>query len=573
MTLKVYTIGSGEDLLRFLDEAHLTATRSRDTKSALKGTCAMAGLMPGSLRLEVPIIREMLGKILPALHGVSAKTWANMRSLFGAALELAGVIDRLGRGVALRDVVWGPLMRAIASDQRLAGGLAALANWCAAQGISPEEVDDAAVQTFLIWLENRTLYPKPRDLVRRVPNLWNEAVEKIESWPKTKLTKVSFRGPPKRLQWKDLSESFGRDVKAYLAMRAEPDLFDERPNAPRRPLAASTLHQQGEHLRLAASVLIESGVAVEDIASLADLVHPERFKTVLRYYHQRANGEPNAFVICLATTLVQVAQYYLSTTADELARLKDIAAKLPPVPFDLTAKNKNLLRQFESERLRAALLFLPEKLMAEVERDLEQRLRFVDAQVAVAIDILLVIPLRPRNLSCLHWQRHFSEPDGSRGRLLLHIPAPETKSRLQEIVAEVPEDVARRLRWYRRHMLPRLNADVNGFLFVTGKGSLKGQDTLTDQIIKTIAKRIGIHLTPHQPRHLAATWYLEEHPDDFETPKAFLGHAWSKTTRIYAGSSSRRASRAYNKFVFKQRDALKLKRKRQLNRQRKKGSG
>ena len=107
----------------------------------------MAGLMPGSLRLEIPIIREVFRKILPALHGVSSKTWANMRSLLGAGLGCPGVIDRLGRGVALRHPVWGPLMGAIASDQRLAGGLAAFANWCAAQGISPEEVDDATLQT------------------------------------------------------------------------------------------------------------------------------------------------------------------------------------------------------------------------------------------------------------------------------------------------------------------------------------------------------------------------------------------------------------------------------------------
>ena len=92
-------------------------------------------------------------------------------------------------------------------------------------------------------------------------------------------------------------------------MRANPDLFDERPNAPRRPLAATTLRQQREHLRLAASVLAKNGEAGE-IASLADLVQPESFKTILRYYHEQANGEPNAFVIGLATTLIQVAQYH-----------------------------------------------------------------------------------------------------------------------------------------------------------------------------------------------------------------------------------------------------------------------
>ena len=60
------------------------------------------------------------------------------------------------------------------------------------------------------------------------------------------------------------------------------------------------------------------------------------------------------------------------------------------MPFDLTAKNKTLLRQLESDRLRAKLLFLPEQLMGEVAKDLERgRVRFVEAQVAIAIDILL----------------------------------------------------------------------------------------------------------------------------------------------------------------------------------------
>ena len=126
--------------------------------------------------------------------------------------------------------------------------------------------------------------------------------------------------------------------------------------------------------------------------------------------------------------------------------------------------------------------------MAEVGKDLERgRVRFVDAQVAIAIDILLAIPLRPQNLSSLHWQQHFSEPDGSRGRLLLHIAAGDTKTKRQEIIAEVPDDVARRLRWYRRHILPRLGADVNGYLFVTERGSKKSQATLTQQITEAIA--------------------------------------------------------------------------------------
>ena len=350
------TIGTLADVLGVIDQAGLTGTRRRDMVSAINRICEMAGTTPASVRAEPAVLKAMLSGIRPAAHGVSAKSYSNLRSLFAAALQLAGVIDPSGRGSARRHPVWGPLLEAVADDQRLSNGLAAFANWCAGQGISPGEVDDTVVQRFLTWLEAKTLHPKPRDLVRRVPKFWNEASTKFNSWPTTKLTTLSFKAPPKHRKWSELSSSFQQDGDAYLALRANPDLFDERPEAPKRPLAATTLRQQREHLRLAASILAQDGEAV---ASLADLVRPESFKKVLRYYHNQANGEPNAFVIGVAKTLIQVAQYHTGATSKEVGELKRIAGKLPAVPFDLTEKNKTLLRQLESDRLRAKLLFSP----------------------------------------------------------------------------------------------------------------------------------------------------------------------------------------------------------------------
>ena len=120
----------------------------------------------------------------------------------------------LGRAVAMHHIAWAPLVQAIAGDKRLSCGLAAFSNWCAAQGIPPEEVDDAVVQRFLSWLENRTLCPKPRDVVRRVPNLWNEASEKIEILAEDQAHRPSPSSLRKRLQWSDLSESFRRDARS-----------------------------------------------------------------------------------------------------------------------------------------------------------------------------------------------------------------------------------------------------------------------------------------------------------------------------------------------------------------------
>jgi hypothetical protein len=264
------------DVLALLDEAGLIGTRRRDMVSAIKRLCAMAGTAPATVRAEPLLLREMLSRIRPAAHGVSAKSYSNLRSLLGAALQLADVIDPLGRGSARRDAGWGPLLETVAEDQRLSNGLAAFANWCASQGISPGAVNDTAFQQFRIWIEARTLYPKPRDVVRRVPKLWNEASTKFPSWPTTKLTTISFKTPPKHLKWSDLAPTLQQDADAYLELRANPDPFDERPEAPKRPLAATTLRQQREHLRLAASILVQDG---EVVASLTDLVRPERFAT------------------------------------------------------------------------------------------------------------------------------------------------------------------------------------------------------------------------------------------------------------------------------------------------------
>ncbi len=142
--------------------------------------------------------------------------------------------------------------------------------------------------------------------------------------------------------------------------------------------------------------------------------------------------------------------------------------------------------------------------------------------------------------------------------MLLHIPAEETKARRQDLTVEIPADVARRLRWYRRHLLPRVGADPNEFLFVTEKGCPKHQGTLSLQITEMIEKHVGVHMTAHQFRHFAASVYLEANPEDHQTAQAILHHSSAKTTLIYAGSGSRRASRAYAKHLFGQREKLQL---------------
>jgi integrase len=88
-------------------------------------------------------------------------------------------------------------------------------------------------------------------------------------------------------------------------------------------------------------------------------------------------------------------------------------------------------------------------------------------------------------------------------------------------------------------------------------------------MIHVTRNRVGVHLTPHQFRHLAATWYLEAHPEDFETVRTLLGHVFSKTTLIYGGNSHRRGAAAYGRFLNEKREALKLNRPRKTARKKK----
>lgn len=555
--LKNSTPATFEDLLAHVSHVDLPATRQRDMLSAIRRVCEMARTSPAAFPVDVAAVRLQLAAIRPAAHGVSAKHFANMRSLVAAALQMAALADDPGRGLALKDPDWGPLMRSVAKNKALANGLAAFGNFCVVRGISPCAVNDDTVAAFHEWVTHRTLHPRPRDIVRGVPVHWNRARTLVSGWPDVGLGHISFRTPSKYFKLEQFSDEFQRDVEAYLEMRRSPDVFSE--HAPVRPLAETTLRQQREHIRLAASVLKTEG---RQIQRLADLVCPESFRAVLRHYHKRADSGPNAFVQSVAKTLTQVANYYVRCRVEDLAELKRTATKLPTLPFDLTEKNKRVMRQLESDQLRAKLIFLPEQLKARVEKDVEfgRRPRLVEAQMGLAIDILLAIPLRSQNLIELHWRENFIEPDGDKGALILHIPAGRTKSKRVDIEAQLPPDVAARIRWYRR-LLAGLGMNPNGHLFVTQRGGRKHQETLTHQICEAIATHVGISMTPQQFRHFAAVSYLDRHPDDFETARALLGHAWSKTTRIYAGSSTRRASRAYNEFLCEQREALRLKRR------------
>jgi hypothetical protein len=119
---------NAKDIILMLADAEFSTLRRRDMPSAISRACQMMCCAPGGLGLEVPVLRQKLAGIRPAAHGISAKTFSNVRSAFVAAMDWAGVTEPVGRGAAKRDPVWSPLVAGIAHDERLSTGLAAVLN-------------------------------------------------------------------------------------------------------------------------------------------------------------------------------------------------------------------------------------------------------------------------------------------------------------------------------------------------------------------------------------------------------------------------------------------------------------
>ena len=545
------------DLVAWLSRHDLPDVRRRDQISAVNRICAMGSVSLAHFVVTVDSVRSLLASIQPAAHGVSSKTISNIVSNLTAALVAVGIIDGNLRGLAGKDPSWSKLRHALDGNEGLSNGLARFMNHCAWRGILPEAVTDAVVAEYRAWLKARTLVASPREHARRVPDLWNRAAAETAGWPQTTLSALPVEGKPRKIAWDDLPKAFRLEAEAYLAMRRNPDPFDERSDRPTRPLADATLHQQREHIRLSFDVLAKTG---DTPVSLTSLVEPERIKTVLRHYHDGANGKPNAFAVSLGKTLVAIAKYHVGVAPEDLSRLKLIVARLPSVTFDLTAKKKDLIRQFDDKKVLARLLALPEMLLQEAHDRLETgRPHFqLPAQVAIAMAILLAAPMRSQNLIALNWREHFREPNGGKGPVSILIPASQTKTRRLDLVYELDENTSDLLRWYRLVILPALEADPNGDLFVLQGGKRRGQSGLSSEVTKAIGRHVGVHMTPHQFRHLAAALYLDARPEDFETVRQILGHSYGKTTLIYAGLSSVRASKAYGLIVAAERERLRI---------------
>ena len=340
--------------------------------------------------------------------------------------------------------------------------------------------------------------------------------------------------------WTDFPPSLQAEIHRFRDRQSGLDLSED---GPPRPLREASLKTREYQLRVAASVLFDAGVPVEELQSLSDVLTFERFKLILRALLDRRGGQTSTQIGQIASFLTSVARHWLKLDDETLAQMRKLTSRVAVNQKGMTAKNRERLRPFNDDGTVERLQRLPEDLRRLVDRSKQPPARkAIEAQKAAAIAILLVVPLRLKNLVGLDVEEHLIERDG---RLYLVVPEQQVKN-AHLIDFELPEDVTELLAWYVREHRPFLLQAPSTALFPGEGGGPKSAQTLAGQINKTVFKHTGLTVNPHLFRHIAAKLYLDRNPGDYVTVQRVLGHkSLNTTTSTYTGMETRAAGRHF----------------------------
>ena len=551
----------------------LSSKRRRDLTSILLTSARLAELPPGDLELTPEVLRRRVLDRSATAYGISMSRMRNVLSGLRYVLRCEGVIDDPANMPLT--AAWQVLLAGLKMCHR--AGLIGFARFCSMRGVAPDAVSAETLDAFEAWLTTRTLTPRPRKLAGQVRGSWNRACVRVEGWPARPLGHRPRLGRY-ALPLTAFPESFQRDLTVFgdrltatvldAPFPDEPEDENEdetaRPRCP-KPLRASTAALRQSHCRWAASALVATGVPIAEITTLASLVTPvSRVRDILRFLYERAGKKPSAAGTHVADVLRMVAKYYVPLGEKKVEQVQRWGAPVRLTYEGMTEKNELAIHKMMEPSRLALLLELPETLM----RAARHLLRTSPKQAAslamrgVAIGLLSKNPLRLDNVIHLRMDQHLQRPDLRRKRIsYISIPADKTKNK-RDILMPVSVQTARLLQEWITRFRPITASPGCPYLFPghgTGHRPITPQ-ALRDAIKSALGQHVGVALSPHQFRHLAARLFLDVYPGHYEEVRQLLRHSSAETTkRSYCSTESEAAVRRYDEVVLNQGKAVRPK--------------
>ncbi len=540
----------------------LSHIKRRDLTSSLSTVARWVGRAPEDAPLRPEFLRaEVMTKSAEAF-GVTPGRKTNVKTDITFIMLRLGLLDE--EPLALTPA-WEALLAPF--DKQSMIYLRRFARYCGARDVGPNDVVSHHIMDFTTFLETRTLTPRPQKLVGEVRSQWNRFVKTVEGWPQTVMEKPADPMDYTR-QLSDFLPSFQIDMEAFgkhLSASILDDPFgaddesdaldDEAPLPNTRPLREITVAGRKDHARWAASALVGAGVPIEQITDLKCLVDPlTNAKSLLRYLYDRAGKQPSSAGHHVADVLRIVARHYARLPEASVAR---ITAWDKPVRLHyngMTQKNARTVRDVLVPWREATLLALPDGLM-KAARKLREKAPVKAASLAMralAIEILTKLPVRLANLTGLRFDLHLHRSNLGTA-LIVHIDigGNEVKN-ARALTLPVSTTTAAMISEWNMHFRPAIAELGSPFLF-PGAGSVTKPIThqgLREAVKAVTSDHLGVAITPHQFRHIAAKQFLRSNPGHYEEVRQLLGHkAVATTVRSYAGIEQEAAIKRHDEVL------------------------
>lgn len=519
-------------------------TKKRDLKSAVMTFCKVTGKSPNDVLAVPRELRLLRESVSPLAAGLTERRWANVCSGLTKAVELVrelipsrNTTPLLPEWKALLDNLPSKYVRKLSAAMRYLSG----------KGVTPAAVTAADLLEYCEAIVADRMRRNPEKARDAVIWAWNRTAKACPDWPQVILPRQDKRDSYS-YPLEFFPAPFVADVEAYLGRLTHGILFDDGDDddidlGPLRSVRPATVKTRQRQLRAAASCLVHSGVPVSEIVSIASLVEVPNAKRILNFLIQRQGGNSSGGVAQMGTLLAKVALHWAKVGPEHHAKLRRLAARVAVQHSGMTAKNRERLRPFDDDSLVVEFVCLPDTIRRKVEQDKRQpRLKARHAQMAAAIAILLVIPLRRTNLAAIDINRHMVS---NRNGVYLVIPEHETKNRVP-INFQIPTFALDIIKWYMIEYRPHLFKGESTALFPGRDGQPKSPHTLAVQIKDTVREFLELEFNIHLFRHAAGKIFLDLNPGNYEVVRQLLRHkSVNTTTSAYSGAETRKAGLLY----------------------------
>jgi integrase len=534
------------------DLVHADTTLSRGNRRAV-----LSGLRTVSKSLRIPLgelpvsldkLRTRMNGFAPASIGMSEGRWRNCLWCTRRALALVGIIKTPARAMTPFAPAWAALFKPI-TEKHARIALCRFARYCGDRGVTPDEVTDEVLDSFLATMTNDSLIKRPRIVHQTTIRVWNRMAGTAQGWPGLRLRAPSY-SRTYTLPWDRYPVSLGEEVTAYLTRLSGRNILDDLDIRPLRPASLRTRDFQ---LRAYLAACVHSGIDPQTLGSLRAALQLETVKAGLRFFLDRGSNHPTKQAHETAGLLLSIARHWLQLDDQALTVLRKLVAKLKPKTQGLAPKNRTRLRQFDDPKNVDKILGLPQHLVTLANRI--KHPTYAEAllvQSALAIEILLMVPLRRGNLARLKTDEHVIR--SGKGIVHLSIPEEEVKNGMP-IDTVLPASLGLLLDLYLETYRPLLLTEPCPYLFPGRGNRAKDAAGFGLQISECIKAHTGLLMNPHLFRHFAGKLFLAENPGGIGVVRLLHGHkSIETTTRYYVGLESQAAFKHYDAHVLNVRE-------------------